>query len=367
MHDPEPIWRFGRWIARKETGTAHLGWADGEIVLRLHNGHVVALEGLDPSVVARALEREPAGHDEILEEALAIAEDADLGETLALGVVKELLQECLADWFADPHRTLHIEHDEPEDTQRPKISITHAIVELLLSHGERDLVTHVLPNPQVVLRRADNFLELYAPLRLSEEADLVVAKITGQRTAGEISSRSSHDVDDVGPLLAALVATGMLEPVPIEAAAEDVGSVSVTLPEEPPHRRQLPVTWIAAAAAVAAILLATISWLALRPEPDTDLGVESQSQWTLVVDMGCEPEELQRVLKKARQYPKVLKPVQANAEDGNPCWRLVWGRFPSQEAAAEEVPNVPEGLVMGGFQPHPIELPTEDEAPTESE
>jgi hypothetical protein len=159
----------------------------------------------------------------------------------------------------------------------------------------------------------------------------------------------------------------MLEPVPIEAAAEEVGSVSVTLPEEPPHRRQLPVSWIAAAAAVAAILLATFSWLVLRPEPAPDPGVESRSQWTLVVDMGCEPEELQRVLKKARQNPKVLKPVQANAEDGNPCWRLVWGRFPSHEAAVEEVVNIPEGLVMDGFQPHPIVLPAEDEAPPESE
>jgi hypothetical protein len=83
--------------------------------------------------------------------------------------------------------------------------------------------------------------------------------------------------------------------------------------------------------------------------------------------MGCEPEELQRVLKKARQYPKVLKPVQANAEGGNPCWRLVWGRFSSEEAAIDEAANIPEGLTMDGFQPHPIELPAEDEAPREPE
>jgi hypothetical protein len=365
MHDPEQVWRFGRWIARKETGTAHLGWTDGDVVLHLHNGRVVALEGTDPAPVAEALESEPAGYDELLEEALAIAEEAGLGEAQAMSVVKELLQDALADWFADPNRTLRIERSEPEDTQRPTISITHAIVELLLSHGERDLVTPILPDPEVLLRRAHNFLELYAPLRLSEEADLVVAKITGQRTADEISSRSSHDVDEVGRLLAALVATGMLEPLPAETAADDVGSMAVALPEEPQRRRQLPVTWIAAAAAAAAILLATVSWVIIRPEPAPDPGPDSQ--WTLVVDMGCEPEELQRVLKKARQYPEVLRPVQANAEGGNPCWRLVWGRFPSREAAVAEAANVPQGLMMEGFQPHPIELPAEDEAPPEPE
>jgi hypothetical protein len=365
MHNPELVWRFGRWIARKETGVAHLGWTDGAAVLHLHNGHVVALEGLDPAAVAGALEREPAGHDELLEEALAIAEAAGLPETHALGVVKELLQEALADWFADPGRTLRIERREPEDTQRPAISVTHAIVELLLSDGERDLVTPILPEPRVVLRRARNFLELYAPLRLSEEADLVVAKITGQRTADEISSRSSHDVDDVGRLLAALVATGMLEPSPIEPAAEDVGSVAVQLPEEAARRRRLPVAWIAAAAAAAAVVLAISSWLVLRPEPTQQPAADSQ--WTLVVDMGCEPEELQRVLKKARQYPEVLRPVQANTEDANPCWRLVWGRFPSREAALHEVVNVPKSLTMDGFQPHPIELPAEDEAPNAPE
>jgi hypothetical protein len=134
------------------------------------------------------------------------------------------------------------------------------------------------------------------------------------------------------------------------------------IPEADPHQ---PVTWIAAAAAAAAILLATVSWVIIRPEPAPDPGPDSQ--WTLVVDMGCEPEELQRVLKKARQYPEVLRPVQANAEGGNPCWRLVWGRFPSREAAVAEAANVPQGLMIEGFQPHPIELPGEDEAPPEPE
>ena len=360
MHNPELVWRFGRWIARKEAGLAHLGWSDGAVALHLQNGQVVALEGPDPAAVAHALERDPVGHGELLEEALAIAEASGVADTHALGIVKELLQEALANWFSDPDRTLRIEPLEPDDTQRPGISVTHAIVELLLSDAERDLVTPILPEPSVVLRRARNFLELYAPLRLSEEADLVVAKITGQRTADEIASRSSHDVDDVDRLLAALVATGMLEPSPIAPPAGDAGPASARLPVETARRRQLPVVWIGAAAAVAVVILAASSWLALRPEPASEPA--DDSQWALVVDMGCEPEELQRVLKKARQYPEVLRPVQANTEDDNPCWRLVWGRFPSREAALHAVTNIPENLTMDGFQPHPVELPVEDEA-----
>jgi hypothetical protein len=76
--------------------------------------------------------------------------------------------------------------------------------------------------------------------------------------------------------------------------------------------------------------------------------------------MGCEPEELQRVLKKARQHPKQLRPVQADTGEGDPCWRLVWGSFASRDAAESEVPNIPTTLVLEGFAPHAIELPLDE-------
>ena len=75
--------------------------------------------------------------------------------------------------------------------------------------------------------------------------------------------------------------------------------------------------------------------------------------------MGCEPEELQRVLKKARQHPETLRPVQANTGDDNPCWRLIWGEFETREQAENAVADLPDALKMDGFEPHPIELPVE--------
>ena len=106
---------------------------------------------------------------------------------------------------------------------------------------------------------------------------------------------------------------------------------------------------------VALVVMATIRFW---PRGDSSEAANT-TEWTLVVDMGCEPEELQRVLRKARLYPKVLQPVQANAGEGQSCWRLVWGRFPTRAAAEEALPEIPERLVLDGFSPHPVELPPE--------
>ena len=82
--------------------------------------------------------------------------------------------------------------------------------------------------------------------------------------------------------------------------------------------------------------------------------------WALVIDMGCEPQDLQRVLKKAQENPKVLRPVAADSGDGEQCWRLVWGRFSTQEAAESASDGIPDDLLRQGFDPHPIELTGEE-------
>ncbi len=361
MQDHELVWQFGAWISRRESGAARLAWTDGEMVIRLRRGNVVTVEGLDADSVCRVLECEPAGHEELLEEARHIAAECGVPETQALGAVKEILQEAIASWLLDRNRRLEIVDEELDDQKGSKISVTHTMVELVLNDSDRDFIPHILPDFNVVLRRADNFLELYSPLRLSEEADLVVARITGQRTAGEISSQSPQGSPEVDRLLAALVATGMLEPVPAADVERDVDVLAVDLPTEEATRKELPVRWIAAVAFFVVVILASVAWLALRPRtvepPPTD------SSWTLVIDMGCEPEELQRVLKKARQYPNVLRPVQANTGDDNPCWRLVWGRFPTRADAEQGAADLPESLRMDGFEIHAIELPDEIEQP----
>jgi hypothetical protein len=362
MQDPKLVWRFGRWVASKEPGVARLGWADGELLLGLRNGNVVAVEGPDPSLLGRMLECEASGHDDLLDEARSIASEQDVSEAQALGAAKQILQEALASWFVDPYRTLEIVDEVPGEDDGSTISATHAIVELLLADTQHEFDHQILPDFNVVLQRAPNFLELYSPLRLSEEADLVVAKITGQRTAQEISGQSSSDGSEVGRLLAALVATGLLEPIPVEEAEEDMGRLSVDLPFEEPTRKELPVAWIAAGIALVVGVLIIVAWLTLKPD-DVQPAPPSEA-WTLVVDMGCEPEELQRVLKKARQHPDDLRPVQANTGDDNPCWRLIWGEFETREAAEQGAAGLPAALRMDGFEPHPIELP--EEAPQTS-
>ena len=86
--------------------------------------------------------------------------------------------------------------------------------------------------------------------------------------------------------------------------------------------------------------------------------------WGLVVDMGCEPQDLQRVLKKAQEFPESLRPVAADAGGGYPCWRLVWGHFETRDGAVAALDGIPAEIRHEGFDPHPIELTKEDLDPS---
>ena len=81
--------------------------------------------------------------------------------------------------------------------------------------------------------------------------------------------------------------------------------------------------------------------------------------------MGCEPQDLQRVLKRAEENPKTLRAVRASLEEGDECWRLVWGDFSSQTEAEESIQGVPVNLIRNGFEPHSIELQPEPSAEAE--
>jgi len=369
MRDPELIWRLGRWLARRPAGEVRLSGSTGELVLRLARGKIVSVEGPDPALLARRLGCRPVGRPDLVAEALALAAAPGLSQTVAIGTVKELVQEALAAWLLDPEHRLEISDSEVAGTDAPTISAAHAVVELVLSSQDPQLTRAILPDLDIRLRRAADFLELYSPLRLSEEADLIVAKVNGQRTAAEIAGRSPQGQGEVVSLLAALVAAGMLEPAPVASPAEPAVPEPVRkqerepLPSAPERRRRRVPAWalLAALAAVLAIVIgATALWLRSNRAAQAP---STAGDWGLVVDMGCEPQELQRVLNKARQYPDVLRPVASEGAEGSPCWRLIWGHFPSREAAARAVASVPAHLMLEGFTPHPVELPpTEDAA-----
>ena len=358
MIEPQEVVQFSRWIGQREGGAARLKWSAGEVVLRVFDGRVRFVEGIEPTELGRRLGCEPAGRAGLLEEARALASERGVSETQAMGAAKEALQEALRQWLLDPERELAIESGAPEEAEGPTISITHTLVELVLSDTTGQVASAILPDLDVLLSRSPGFLDLYAPLRLSEEADLIVSKITGERTAREIAERSPHNLDEVVRLLAGLVATGILEPEPASEATGDIDLLPAEpLPDVP--QRRLPVMWIAIAAAVLLIVLGGLAYLVSRNSGRAE-SVGEVSEWGLVIDMGCEPQDLQRVLKKARENPKTLRPVAADLGEGDPCWRLVWGSFDSREAAEEAVSRIPPGMQGQGFEPHAIELPGEE-------
>ncbi len=367
MSDPHEIWQLGRWIGRQEGGAARLAWADGELILRIHKGRVRFVEGIDSTELGKRLSCEPGGSHDLLEEARSLAKDGQIAETHAMGAAKELIQGSLRAWLLDPTRELEIVEGKPDDVDGATISITHTLVELVLSDTSGEIADAILPNDDVLLVRSPGFLDLYAPLRLSEDADLIVSKISGERTAGEVAESSNHGSNEVLRLIAGLVVTGIFEPETPLLISDDVD----LLPAEEitdGSKRRIPVSWILGTAAALFVVLAVILFIMTRSgDSDPVQGVtdESNLTWSLVIDLGCEPQDLQRVLKKAQENPKVVRPVAADVGDVEPCWRLVWGRFSSREAAEAATDGIPAELLQQGFDPHPIELTGEElEPPT---
>ncbi len=368
MTEPHEIWQLARWIGRQEGGAASLGWSQGEVIMRVAGGRVLWVEGIDPSELCRRLScRSDSGND-LLEVARGLASSGQISENYAMGAAKELLQQRLRAWLLDPERRLELVDGEPDEVEGATISLTHLLVELVLSDTAGNTASAILPDDDVLLSRSPRFLDLYAPLRLSEEADVIVSKITGERSAREIAQRSDHGSDEVTRLLAALVVTGILEPEPALVVREDLELLPEAEPAESPRRR-LPVRWILIAAAVLVLALAVIAWIVGRSGGENGDGAAAAADapqghhWALVVDMGCEPQDLQRVLKKAQQNPKALRPVSVNSDGGSPCWQLVWGRFSSQRAADQAIRDLPAAFRETGFEPHAVELTGEEDVP----
>jgi hypothetical protein len=368
MSDPHDIWQLGQWIGRQEGGAARLGWAGGELILRIHRGRIRFVEGIDSSELSKRLSCEPVGHHDLLEEARALARDGQIAETYAMSAAKELIQKSLRAWMVDSNRELEVVEGEPDDVEGATISITHTLVELVLSDTSGDTASAILPTDDVLLVRSPGFLDLYAPLRLSEDADLIVSKITGERTAQEVSASSNHGAGEVMRLLAGLVVTGILEPETPLHISDDVDLLPAEDVTAGPRRR-LPISWILAAAAALIVALAVIAFVMTRSSSSESAQGQPGGEtltWALVIDMGCEPQDLQRVLKKAQDNPKAVRPVAADSGDGEQCWRLVWGRFSNREAAEAATDGIPDNLLRQGFDPHPIELTGEEIEPPAS-
>lgn len=360
MQDPKQIWEFGRWIAQRDPGSARLSWTEGEVVLGVRQGRIHSAEGLASDSLASRLGCDGAGEDDLLAEARALGQSQDIPETRAMGAAKEILQEALHQWLLDPDRGFSVEDAEPVEVDGATISITHALVELVLADTEHNVAATILPDSQITLQRSGNFIELYAPLRLTEEADLIVANITGSATAAAIANDSSHHPEEVARLVAALVTTGILEASEPIVLAQDLEWPGADLDEEEPTWRKIPAWMIAAAAGVLLVLVVVIALAVMRSGGEEGPVAMGSGDWGVVVEMGCEPKDLQRMLRKRNLERKALRTVKADPTNGDSCFRLVWGSFPNREEAEKAVGEIPSNLVEDGFQPHVIEVTTTD-------
>ena len=357
MSEPQAIWRLGRWIVSRRSGTLMLHWSDGDLTLRVRNGQVVSIEGVASSTTEPGTASLEVAPVDALAAVHEVAGAAGASETEVVGKIKAALEGRLRAWMLDPLRTLETTDEEPSVADVATISLTHALVELILSEEDPRLAEAVLPDLNVLLRRVPGFLEAYAPLRLTEEADLIVAKITGQRTAAEIAERSPHGSEEVGRLMAALVAAGLLEPVPVAAFGDLGESVAPLRLEEQASRGLVPRRWWIAVAVAVFVVIVAVAGIVLTNRSQEPA---AQGRWGIVVDTGCQPQDLQRILRKAGQHPGELTAQRRDLSGGEPCWQLVWGDYASPDAAKAAAGSVPDTLVHEGLTPSVVALTRSD-------
>ena len=196
-----------------------------------------------------------------------------------MGAAKELLAAAPASsGLLDPGRELEIVEGEPDPADGATISITHTLVELVLSDTTGATASAILPD-------LDVFLEQIAGFPRSLRAAAAVGRGRSdrlqdhRRTYGaEVADRSNHGSGEVLRLLAALVVTGILEPETPLHISDDVD----LLPAEEltdGSKRRIPVSWILGAAAALFIVLAVILFIMIRSsDPEPVQGVASEQQ-----------------------------------------------------------------------------------------
>jgi len=328
------------WVGRKGRGSARLRFAGRELVLHVNGLQVVGVTGDDGERLASAFGLFEGG--EWFAEADKAVQGGQLSQAEAVAVVKHVLSDCLRDFFLDPAATVQLERAALVEPQGLNLSYPHLVVELVLGAGGEDLVGVLLPDPTVTLRRLPEFLKRVGALGLTEEGMAILAKVDDRRSAEEIARPSPHGRDTVLRLLAAAVGAGIVEPTP--PLAEVPMEPAPTEPAPARRHRVWPWLVVPLIAAAAVYLAMTQPWR----QPSGKGG-----PWSVAVDSGCQPSEVERLYRRQEKDPESLR-VTPFGRSGEQCFRLVWGHFPTRELAEQAMRSLPPGVLARGFVPHVV-------------
>jgi hypothetical protein len=333
------------WVGRRGKGSAALRWAQQELLLHVSGLQIVGVEGDDNGHLASAFGPSEGGEWFARAAAAVVAGQASQAEANA--VVKRAVAERLREFLLAPDAEASFESGLPPEGHALTISYPHLVVEMVLGNDGEALVEVFLPEPSLLLRRLPEFPKRVGALGLTDEAMAILAKINDQRSAQEIADPSPHGRELALRLLAAAAGAGLVESV---ARVADV-PLATTLPPRlaPVPRRR---TWLIASLLLAVLAVAML--LIVRPWSSAKV-VGGGGPWAVAVDGGCQPAELERLYRRQEQDKENLRVVPFGQGDGQ-CYRLIWGRFPSKEAAEETISHLPGGTVARGFPPHVVRV-----------
>jgi hypothetical protein len=338
--------QLAMWVARKAKGTARLRWDGRELVLHFNNLQIVAVEGDDNDILASAFGLTSGG--EWFRQAQGAVAGGQVSQAEANAVVKRALAEALRGFFLTPDGSVTLDEDAGFEGGALTVSYPHLAVEMVLGSDGEGLVGVFLSEPELVLRRQPEFLRRVGALGLTEEAMAILAKVNDSRTAMEIAVPSPHGKDTALRLLAAAIAAGLAEAAPRQPEPQ---FVPTAFDEAEPRKRRGVWGWIIAFLLIAAAGVALYMVQPWKPRRASGPG----GPWAIAVDGGCQPAELERLYRRQDKDPESFSVV-PYGQGQEPCYRLVWGHFPSRQEAEGAVPRLPQGVLTRGFAPHVVQV-----------
>jgi len=334
------------WVGRRGKGSACLRWGGNELVMYVLGLQIVAVEGNDNERLAAAFGL--TGGGEWFSEAATAVASGQVTQAEANAVVKRTLAERLLEFLGAPDAEVAFDTEVRYEPHGLTISYPHLVVELTLGPAGERVAAAFLPEPDLILRRLPDFPKRVGSLGLTEEGMAILAKVNDQRTALEIAEPSPHGRDVALRLLAAAAGAGLIEAVS-EVAEIPLNTTPAPRFEMAPRRRIFP--WVLLVIAVVAVA----AWLLVaRPWEGGSL-VGGGGPWAVAVDGGCQPAELERLYRRQEQDKLNMRVVPFGKGDGQ-CYRLIWGHFPSKEAAEGTISRLPAGVTSRGFAPHVVRV-----------